>query len=303
MHAYQLHEPIAAGRHATVFRATNNLRGTLHAVKRVPLVRQDMPAYRVSRMLKNEVAHLEELRHNSHNHVVHLDEVLHDEHEAQHVMFLVMELCNGGTLRDCDIRALSYKDKLTLAGQLCKALRTCHVHGICHGDVKPANVVFKQNPAAAAAGVEGAGLRLCDFGSSTRCSAHAGAFVTHATPLYMAPEMVQAAGDTGFAADVWALGVVVYQMLVNDFAAHPFLSSARGDDGSGLLDVSSMLQNVAHRRKQLLEDIDMLWDVRRLGKSETLALEALRDICLGSLQYVPSDRHSTETLVLAAASV
>ncbi|GIF66112.1 hypothetical protein Ais01nite_41470 [Asanoa ishikariensis] len=89
-----------------------------------------------------------------------------------------------------------------IAAQVADALAYLHGRGIVHGDVKPANLLVPAN---------GGRVRLTDFGVARRMGARRAA-VLHATPEYVAPEVVGGA-PAGPAADVYALGIVLYELL------------------------------------------------------------------------------------------
>lgn len=117
---------------------------------------------------------------------------------------LVMELVDGADLR----RRLRRDGPVppavaaNIVAQVADALAYLHARGIVHGDVKPGNLLV---PA------DGGPVRLVDFGVARRVGGRTDGAV-HATPDYVAPEVV-AGADPGPATDVYALGVVLYELL------------------------------------------------------------------------------------------
>lgn len=119
-------------------------------------------------------------------------------------LFIAMAYYPGETLRERIARApLAPDEALRIASQVASALAAAHAAGIVHRDVKPGNVLFDAEGAA----------RLADFGIAklleepdlTRDAAVG-------TPAYMSPE--QARGDAvDPSADLWALGVMLHEML------------------------------------------------------------------------------------------
>ncbi len=138
----------------------------------------------------------------NHAHIVTIHDI--DEHDG--APFLVLEWVDGPSLADSARgRAWSEDEFLAVALPVAEALATAHTRGIVHRDLKPANVLL---------GAGGA-VKLADFGivrylaggpALTRPDATVG------TGAYMSPEQAQGA-DVGPASDVFAFGVLAYELL------------------------------------------------------------------------------------------
>jgi hypothetical protein len=130
-------------------------------------------------------------------------------------LFLVMELVTGGSL-SARLRNEAYpesREALELAARVADALAAAHAAGLVHRDVKPANILF----------TETGQVKVTDFGVA-RAMGDATELTRTGTvvgsPAYMAPEQIKGmAVDPR--ADVFALGVVLYEMLMRQkpFAA------------------------------------------------------------------------------------
>ncbi len=134
---------------------------------------------------------------------------------ADAVWFLTMELLRGETLRERlqGRGRLAIDEVLPLAGQMVAGLGAAHRAGVVHRDFKSANVMIVREPAGDRAVVMDFGLAR-PFGDAigqddTRLTA---ADVVVGTPDYMSPEQVRGE-EAGPAADVYALGVVLYEMV------------------------------------------------------------------------------------------
>jgi len=136
---------------------------------------------------------------------------VHEYGERDGLAYLVMPYVSGGTLRDELEREgqLPFTTAVNYLDQLSAALDVAHEQGVIHRDVKPANVLMT---------TEGR-LLLTDFGlvkviaeGQEAQSSITGAGVPLGTPDYMAPEQVIGSEVDG-RADVYALGVVLYQMI------------------------------------------------------------------------------------------
>ncbi|HEX6202938.1 MAG TPA: protein kinase, partial [Thermoanaerobaculia bacterium] len=137
--------------------------------------------------------------------------------------FLVMTYYPGGTLADrLATGPLAVGQAIEIAGQVAAGLDRAHRAGIVHRDVKPANIAFA---AGGEAKVLDFGVAKLGDGLGTRAGTVMG------TPRYMAPEQLRGE-EVGPAADVWALAVVLYEMVAG---RPPFRDAARtalaGDDG------------------------------------------------------------------------
>ncbi|HRI68390.1 MAG TPA: serine/threonine-protein kinase, partial [Polyangium sp.] len=106
-------------------------------------------------------------------------------------------------------------DALLIVQAIVQALEVAHAQGIVHRDLKPANILLEgRDPARA---------RLIDFGIARMRHAHTftefGAIV--GTPAYMAPEQIRGAHNVDERADLYALGVILFECLTG---RPPFLS-------------------------------------------------------------------------------
>jgi serine/threonine-protein kinase len=137
---------------------------------------------------------------------------LHDSGEADGFLFYVMPYVEGETLRDRIDREkqLPVDEALGIAIAVAGALQTAHDEGIVHRDVKPANILLSRGEPLVA-----------DFGIALAVGAAGGNRLTETglsvgTPYYMSPE--QATGDqiVGPASDTYALGCVLYELLVGE---------------------------------------------------------------------------------------
>jgi serine/threonine-protein kinase len=126
------------------------------------------------------------------------------------LLYLVMEFLDGVTLAQMlETGPMSVDRVVDIGAQVCSGLAAAHARGIVHRDLKPDNVMMCE--------VDGFGAmaKLLDFGiakSMVPGNRNTMDGVTVGTPLYMSPE--QASGrPVGFPSDIYALGVMLYEML------------------------------------------------------------------------------------------
>jgi len=137
---------------------------------------------------------------------------LFDSGHAESFLFYVMPFVEGESLRDRLNREtqLPIHDAVRIATEVASALDYAHRHHVIHRDIKPENIMLHDGQALVA-----------DFGIALAVSAAGGSRMTETgmslgTPHYMSPE--QAMGDRTVDArtDVYALGCVLYEMLVGE---------------------------------------------------------------------------------------
>jgi len=130
--------------------------------------------------------------------------------------FLVMELLHGEDLQELIVRSIALPEPLSLkiVGQACAGLARAHEAGVIHRDIKPANLFLARRDGEIV-------VKVLDFGVA-RVKEGLAALDNRAltvtgvmlgTPLYMAPEQVMGAKDLDHRADLWSLGVVLYEAL------------------------------------------------------------------------------------------
>jgi streptogramin lyase len=197
---------------------------------------------------------------------------VYDFGEQGDLTYLVMPLISGGTLRDylAHRHILPLAEAASIIEQVASALQYAHERGLVHRDVKPANILMSG---------EGRVL-LSDFGivrlvqkdDSSATLTRMGAFV--GSPEYAAPEMILGQG-ADHRADVYALGVVLFQMLTGKL---PF---------SGATPVSLMMMQAQQPPPP----------PRSLNQDIPPAVEA---VVLKTLAKKPEERYQTAAEFLAA---
>ncbi|MFO1484725.1 MAG: bifunctional serine/threonine-protein kinase/formylglycine-generating enzyme family protein [Verrucomicrobiaceae bacterium] len=126
-------------------------------------------------------------------------------------LFIVMEFVDGANLMDV-IRGggVSEARALTIMKQVCEALQFAHAHGIVHRDIKPSNIILMRDGR----------IKLADFGLAAQMEPEEGeegdANQVGGTPAYAAPEQMRADGTVDQRADLYSLGVMIYQMLTGE---------------------------------------------------------------------------------------
>jgi serine/threonine-protein kinase len=193
---YELTAVLADGGMGTVYSAVDHERARKVAVKVLQARHLEDDAMR--RRFRREGAVLKSLTHPA---IVRLFELGAD---SRGTVYLVTEYVEGSTLADRIANGpLATEEVDDLVSFVCGGLAAAHAHGILHGDLKPANVLWGDVP------------RLVDFSASKvlgldRLTATG---EISGTPAYMAPELLTGKTDVDERIDVYGMGVLVYEAL------------------------------------------------------------------------------------------
>jgi len=159
---------------------------------------------------------------------------------AAGLYFFLMEFVDGVDLRQLlHGNRVSPREALAIVPQICDALQYAHDQGIVHRDIKPENILMDRRGR----------VKVADFGlakmveplddrpdpaqeDQRRPETAApgnltGASKVMGTPNYMSPEQVEAPGEVDHRADIYALGVVFYQMLTGELPGKPLVPPSR----------------------------------------------------------------------------
>lgn len=197
---YRIESKIGAGGMASVYRASNDVLGRKVAIKFLaPDLAQD--ATQRQRFLR-EARATNRIRH---EHIVDIT----DYGDEGKLVYLVMELLEGEPLNHRIARGpIPPREAIELLMQVARALARAHELEVIHRDLKPENIFLTVRDGHTH-------IKLLDFGlahvrNETRLTAAGAVF---GTPEYLSPEQARGAPNVGPAADLYALGVVFFEML------------------------------------------------------------------------------------------
>jgi serine/threonine-protein kinase len=140
--------------------------------------------------------------------------------------YMVMEFLEGTDLAEAIEKggAMPVAQAVSYVLQACEALAEAHALGIVHRDLKPANLFLARR-----AGRDSI-VKVLDFGiSKTNEKGPSGLTQTSAvmgSPFYMAPEQMMSSKDVDPRADIWALGIILYELLTG---APPFVADTMAE--------------------------------------------------------------------------
>jgi serine/threonine-protein kinase len=207
MERYEVIAAIGAGAAGTVYKVRRLSDATILALKRVTRSTDAMTVARLAR----EAQLVATVRHPNVVDIVDVDIATYGW------VFMVMELVEGQPLRKARARYGDVPWALGVLAQIAAGLEAVHAAGIVHRDLKPSNVLL-----------DGEVAKLADFGISALAAARptdpektlqddkealteTGALL--GTPLYMAPEALRGAEHVTAASDVFAFGVIAFELV------------------------------------------------------------------------------------------
>ncbi|MEA3207790.1 MAG: eukaryotic-like serine/threonine-protein kinase [Chthoniobacter sp.] len=193
-----------------------------------------------------------------HSNIVHIYEV----GEIDGAPFFSMEFIEGGTLADRLRKGRStLRETAELLAVVARALHFAHQRGVVHRDMKPGNILLDADGVPKVADF-GIAKNLGDGSDLTRSGAVIG------TPMYMAPEQAKGTSrEVGPAADVYALGAILYEMLTG---RPPFLPE-ESDTALTLRVLTEETPSPARHRPEIPRELEV--------------------ICMKCLQKDPRDRY------------
>ena len=192
-------KPLGKGSFGTVYKVCKKGEpNTAYAMKRIPL-KSLLP--KDIRYCRDEIKWMKELQHRN---IIQY----HDSFEIGEELCIVMEFCQGGSLRNYIQKTspISETECLEIMEQICAGLKFLHDQNIMHRDIKTGNIFLQGNVVKLG---DLALLRLLEnpaiVGKITK---------KVGTLAYMSPEMI-ASKSYGFETDIWSLGCCMYEMAMN----------------------------------------------------------------------------------------
>jgi serine/threonine-protein kinase len=199
--------------------------------------------------------------------------------------YMVMEYLNGRDLAaelDEHLK-LSVEDTLEYVLQACEAIAQAHALGIIHRDLKPANLFVTTRPDGTTS------IKVLDFGISKVSLAGASPAEMSLTqtaaimgsPTYMSPEQMRASRDVDPRADIWALGVILYELLAGQ---PPFMGSTMPELCASILkDAPEPLRNL---RPDVPEEVETAI-MRCLEKNPAARFSNVAELTAALVDFAP----------------
>ncbi|MEM7455873.1 MAG: protein kinase [Planctomycetota bacterium] len=138
---------------------------------------------------------------------------VHETGKRGSMSYLVMEFIDGLNLREmCTNAEITPLEAMNLVPQLCDALQYAHDQGVIHRDIKPENILVDRSGR----------IKIADFGLAKMTNATVNdPTLTHTQQVmgtlnYMAPEQRETPTEVDHRADIYSLGVVIYEMLTGE---------------------------------------------------------------------------------------
>ncbi len=210
---------IGTGTYATVYmgrivdpdiKKQNSLSSDIIAVKKIKVDGIDQKTFK---LINDEINIMQKIKmYNTCDNVVKCYDII----EEFDYIYLILEYCDCGDFSTVIGRPIKEEVVKYYFQQLINALNFLYEHNIIHRDIKPKNILLKNNKHT---------LVLCDFGFA-RLKGIQRIKTICGSPLYMAPELLDEKSYTEIV-DIWAIGMILYEMI---YGEHPYKNCKDIDD-------------------------------------------------------------------------
>lgn len=209
---YKILQRLGSGGMGVVYQAEDTRLGRLVAIKFLPPSLATVEEEKGRFILEAQAASILD-----HPNICTIYEISETEYGQ---MFMAMAYYDGETLKTCIEKGpIDSQEAIRIAIQIARGLAKAHERAIIHRDIKPANIIITQEKV----------VKILDFGLA-KLAASSRITKSRSTPgtvAYMSPEQMRG-DDVDHRADLWSLGVVLYEMVTEHL---PF----RGDSEAALI--------------------------------------------------------------------
>jgi eukaryotic-like serine/threonine-protein kinase len=254
---FRIETVLGAGGMGTVYLAHEE--GALERPVAIKVVRRGLDTERVIQRFRAEQATLARLAHPA------LAPIYQAGITDDGRPWFAMEYVDGLNLIDhCRQRQVSLSKRLAMFAEVCEAVQHIHQKGIIHRDIKPSNILVRREDGA---------IKLIDFGVARALLDSDGPRLTRldqplGTPEYMSPEQCADGADPDTRSDVYALGVVLFELLTGNLPRQP-------DGRSGVRRLRTPSQTLEHHSASSDMQSDPRWRARLRGDIDWIVLKAL----------------------------
>lgn len=205
--------------------------------------------------------------------------------------YFIMEFVDGTNLRQVERSGqLSPAAALEIVPQVCSALQYAHDNGVVHRDIKPENILLNKSGE----------VRIADFGLAKIAGtdeqiALTGTWQVMGTPHYMAPEQFEKPASVDHRADIYSLGVVIYELLTGELPIGRFQLPSEKARVDVRLDevVMKSLDKEPNRRYQRVTDVASAVEAASSKTPKAIAEEQSMNVA----KALPDWRRGIEPLV------
>lgn len=228
----------------------------------------------------------------------HVARVLNAGRSPDDVPFIVLEYLEGNDLSE-ELNArgsISVARAVTYLLQASEALAEAHERGIVHRDLKPSNLFLARRLDGRTA------LKVLDFGISKMTKDGADKVTETGsllgTPVYMSPEQVRDPRDADTRSDIWALGVILHELLTGEL---PFVGASLPSLSAAI--VTDAPKKLRSHTPELPEELELIV-LRCLEKDPSRRFQEVSELARALAPFAPKDaeRHVERIASLVGAS-